>query len=152
MKETHKKFVEQYIIHNNASLAYRQAFNTNSKHSDSLAANLISKPAIQLAIQEKQEEVRNRWKITCDQLVAKHLKVIGLYELKLDLLQKEILTESEQQQLEKLKEIKASDFNRACIELARIEGLYSEKVSVNYNNNLKVIEVRLLHYQSSGLS
>lgn len=144
-KERHKLFCEDFVSHGNASLAYRTAFAPQSlKNLDSLASQLMRKEEIRLYIATLQQRIRDDYPINVQTLIDKHLQVITTYEKVLELVNKETTTLDEQLKLDKLKAVvKTSDYNRALQEIARLQGLYKDKLDLDVNNSVRVIRVKL---------
>ena len=144
MKDSHIRFCERFLTHGNGSLAYNEALQpASTKNLDVMAAQLMKREDVRNKIQELQAQARQQFKISCQYLIDKHLLVVKTYEKVLDLLNRDILTLDEQLLLDKLKIVRAADYNRALQEISRLEGLYKDKSEVDVNNNVRHIVVRV---------
>lgn len=131
-----EKFCQLYVELGNKSDAYRGAYNVKSTTTNasvnSKAYELCEKVELRFRIDEIRKELAESNKVTRDDIVQGHKKIIKAWEDLWELGEKDELTPNEQKRFYLLKEmVKGSDYNKAYSEISKLTGAYEpDKVEI----------------------
>lgn len=124
-----EKFAQLYVELGNASEAYRRAYDVREGTKDSSineqSSKLLNDLKISSRVDELKKELAERNRITKDDIIAGHKKIIAAWEELWELGAKKSLTKDEKQRFYLLKEmVKGSDYNKAYSEISKLTGAY----------------------------
>ena len=131
-----EKFCQLYVELGNASDAYRGSYDvkpdTKETTIHSKAYSLRTQYELSIRIDEIRENLKQSNKVTRDDIVQGHKKIIKAWEDLWELGEKKELTPNEQKRFYLLKEmVKGSDYNKAYSEISKLTGAYEpDKVEI----------------------
>lgn len=123
-----EKFCQLYVELGNASDAYRGSYDC-SKTKDNViwvkASELLHSGNVSVRVEEIRKDLAESNKVTRDDIVQGHKKIIKAWEDLWELGEKDELTPNEQKRFYLLKEmVKGSDYNKAYSEISKLTGAY----------------------------
>jgi phage terminase small subunit len=122
----HKAFADEYLANGmNARKAYMSVYKSSKKIEtiDANASRLLSNDKVKVYVEEKQKELRQKYKVEREKVLEGTYKIALMYDEMLQLANKSHLTSEEESRLTRLSFLlKGSDRNKAIEIINKMEG------------------------------